>query len=78
MMSESMNWHEAQKYFTDRTVIDIKPAVATFCEKKGYIILCRYGNSFVSWWWDGKSNQGHDGHYFDTLAEALVDYKERK
>ena len=71
----SMTVQEAQSNFTDRTVLKVKEA-----EIKGYIILCHFkGREFVTWWWDGKSKSGDNGHYFsDNLYAALNDYEERK
>lgn len=63
----------AQKAFTDRAIIAVKPR-----EKQGYIILALFGKQYATWRWDGKSNQGDLGHYFEDLNEAVADFNERK
>lgn len=64
----------AQKAFTDRTIIAVKPRE----KHPGYIILALFDGQYVTWRWDGESNQGYWGNYFRDLNEAVADFNERK
>lgn len=57
----------AQSYFADRTVLQTEKLPSGW-----YLILCKFGNQFVVWEWDGKSSQGIRGEYFHGLRDALA------
>lgn len=71
-----MDIFTAQEAFTDgRKIIAVK---ATTEEQLGYIILALFDGQYVTWCWDGESNQGYWGHYFEDFNEAVADFNERK
>lgn len=70
-----MDIFTAQKAFTDgRKIIAVKPRE----KHPGYIILALFDGQYVTWCWDGESNQGYWGHYFEDFNEAVADFNERK
>ena len=68
-----MDIFTAQEAFTDgRKIIAVK------AREDGYIILALFDRQYVTWRWDGESNQGYWGHYFEDFNEAVADFNERK
>jgi hypothetical protein len=60
-----------------RTVIAIKPYNANPLDEYLMVVLCYFCGQYVTWTLNVETNGCGNGHYFDTLKEALADFDKR-
>jgi hypothetical protein len=41
------------------------------------VVLCVWGDEFVTWIYNAENGGVHDGHYYEILDEAIEDFEKR-